>query len=58
MRVPLLLSIVRLFSACFMTPPSGFMVVHYPHTFVHFYARFIPEFSVLVLREKELQTEG
>ena len=26
-------------------PPSGFMVVHYPHTFVHFYARFIPEFS-------------
>ena len=38
----------RLFSVFFMTPPSGFMVVHYPHTFVHFYARFIPEFRVLL----------
>ena len=24
-----------------MTPPSGFMVVHYPHTLVHFYASFM-----------------
>ena len=33
-----------------MTPPSGFMVGHYSHTFVHFYARFIPEFVLVLVR--------